>query len=388
MLRVLTLSTLFPDASRPDFGVFVERQTLELAARRDVELRVVAPLGLPPAPLARHPRYRARAGLPRRECWKGLTVDRPRFPVIPLVGARFSPALLAHSLLPLLRGIRREFDFDVIDAQFFWPDGPAAVAIGKALGVPVSIKARGSDIHLWGARPAYRRQILDAGSRAEGMLAVSRALKGDMAALGMPADRIGVHYTGVDHDRFVPVDRKAAKATLGIDGPLLVCAGHLIERKGQAIAIEAMLDLPGASLLLVGEGPARSALEAQIRRLGLGERVRLLGARPHAELPALLAAADVMVLPSAAEGLANVWVEALACGTPVVTCDVGGAREAIDRTAAGRLVARDAQSIARAVREVLAAPPSQAEVRSAAEHFTWAANCAALHGHLRALAKG
>src|SRR5262249_29167258 len=148
-------------------------------------------------------------------------------------------------------------------------------------------------------------------------------------------------------------------------------AGALMERKGQALAIAALARLPDATLILVGGGPDRGRLEGLARSLGLSDRVRFLGVRPHAELPALLAAADVMVLPTVSEGLANVWVESLACGTPVVTSDVGGARDVIDRPAAGRLVARDAEAIAGAARNLLDAPPGQEEVRAAAEKFSW-----------------
>jgi len=385
MLRVLTLSTLFPDATRPTFGVFVERQMLELAARADVELQVVAPLGIPPGPLRLHPRYRGMARLPLEERWKGLTVHRPPFPVLPLVGGRYSPALLASALKPLLHEIRKSFPFDVIDAEFFYPDGPAAARLAKAFGVPFSIKARGADIHHWGGQPGSARKIVAAGEAADGLLAVSAALKRDMIALGMPGERIRVHYTGVDLNRFRPADRAAAKASLGVAGPLLLTVGHLIERKGQAIAIDAMRLLPEATLLIAGEGPMRSALKARIAAAGLGERVRLLGAMPHEALPEIYSAADLMLLPAASEGLANVWVEALASGTPVVTTDVGGAREVIDRPAAGRLVERDPVAIAAAVRALLDAPPPQVEVRAAAERFTWAANSAALHDHLAGL---
>ncbi len=86
MLRVLTLATLFPDASRPNFGVFVERQTLCLAALDDVAVRVVAPVGLPPFPLRLAPPYRPLASLPAAETWKGLAVERPRFVNLPLTG--------------------------------------------------------------------------------------------------------------------------------------------------------------------------------------------------------------------------------------------------------------------------------------------------------------
>jgi teichuronic acid biosynthesis glycosyltransferase TuaC len=385
MLRVLTLSTLFPNAAQPTLGVFVERQTLGLAAHPDVELEVAAPVGLPVWPLSLHPHYARLRRLPREESWKGLRVHRPRFRVWPLVGAGRNAKAVADALLPGLRRLRARFPFDVIDAQYFWPDGPAAMHLADALGLPFSIKARGSDIYLWGGEPGIGEQIVAAGRRAAGLLAVSAALRDDMVALGLPSDRIRIHHTGVDLDRFHPVDRSAAKAALGVAGPLLVAAGGLIPRKGQSFAVEALALLPGATLFLVGAGPDGPALERLARSLGVADRVRLLGSQPHERLPGLLAAADVVVQPSGAEGLANVWVEALACGTPVVTTDVGGARDAIDRPEAGRLVPREAAAIAAAVRELLERPPAPAAVRAAAEKFSWDRNRDELYAHLSAL---
>lgn len=386
MLKVLTLATLFPDASRPNFGLFVERQTLELAARPDVELQVVAPIGIPPWPASLLGRYRPFEAVPRRESWKGLTVHRPRFPLIPKVGGRFTPALMARAVRPLLREIRARFAFDVIDAEFFYPDGPAAMRLARALGVPFSVKARGSDIHHWSGVPGCRDQIVAAGQAAAGMLAVSAALKRDMAALGLPAERIAVHYTGVDRERFRPVDRREAKRALGIEGPLVVSVGALIARKGQALVVEALAAIPGASLVLVGDGPERAALQAQAARLGIADRVRLTGALPPDEVAMLLAAADAMALPSQSEGLANAWVEALASGTPIVIADVGGARELLDRTEAGALVPHDPAAIAQAIRAILAAPPDREAVRATVDRFSWQRNAEALFAHLSAAA--
>lgn len=385
MLRVLTLATLFPDASRPNFGVFVERQTLGLAAHPDVDLRLVAPVGLPPSPLSRLSQYKPLAALPERETWKAMETWRPRFATLPGTQGRFHVAALVRRLKPLLTDIRRDFPFDVIDAEFFFPDGPAAIALGKHFDVPVSIKARGADIHHWGITPATAGQVIAAGRSADGMLAVSQAMKHDMAEIGIPAERIRVHSTGVDLARFAPIDRMKSKAAFGVTGPLVVSLGALIPRKGHDIVIRAVAQLPGASLLIAGDGPQRPQLEAEIAALGVGDRVRLLGSIPHSDLPVLLGAADVMALASSSEGLANAWVEALACGTPIVITDAGGAAEVVQNPAAGQIVARESDAFASAIRALLADPAPREETRAAALRFTWEANTAALYDHLSGL---
>jgi teichuronic acid biosynthesis glycosyltransferase TuaC len=388
LIRVLTLSTLFPDASRPVFGPFVERQTLGIAAHPDIELRVVSPLGLPPWPLSKLERYRGLNGLPQAEVWKGLQVYRPHFSHLPGFQGRFDSGAITRILLPLLTAIRREFPFDLIDAEFFFPDGPAAIELGKHFGVPVSIKARGSDIHFWGDASATQRQIVGAGQAAQGLLAVSAALKRDMVAMGMSEERIRVHYTGVDLDRFKPLDRMKTKTALGINGPLIASVGGLIARKGQPLVIDALTSIPSATLALIGNGPDRDMLSAQVSECGLTDRVIFTGSLPQDEIATWVAAADVMALPSASEGLANAWVEALACGTPIVIADVGGARELLSEPEAGRFVARDAADVSAAISDLLANPPQQADVRAVVEDFTWARNTQTLYDHFRGLTDG
>ncbi|MDB5412798.1 MAG: glycoside hydrolase [Rubritepida sp.] len=389
MLRVLTLSTLFPNIRQPTFGVFVESQTLALAARPGVEVRVINPIPMPPFPLNLHERYRALRDLPREENWKGLRVARPPMRVVPGLSGRFNPGLLAQAARGVLRQWREEgFDFDLIDAQFFYPDGPAAAQLGAEFDVPISIKARGADVHYWGSRRGCRERILEAAAQAGGLLAVSKSLSRDMAAMGMDPEKIAVHYTGCDLERFCLQDRVAAKAQLGVTGPLVVSLGALIPRKGHALVIEAMAELPGVTLLVAGAGPDHARLAALISARKLETRVRLLGSLPHAQLPPILAAADVMALASESEGLANAWIEAMACGTPVVTPDVDGAPEAIDRPAAGRLLQeRTPAAIATAIRSILADPPTPAAVRACAERFTWQRNALQLQQHLERVAE-
>ena len=156
-LNVLTLSTLFPDMSRPNFGVFVERQARELASRPDADVTVIAPVGVPYWPLSLAPHYAALRALPRKERWRELTVYRPIFRILPKIGGRTNVGAMTRAILPLVRRLHAERPFDVIDASFFFPDGPVARRLSRALGIPYSVKARGADIHYWGTQPGRAR---------------------------------------------------------------------------------------------------------------------------------------------------------------------------------------------------------------------------------------
>ncbi len=382
-LRVLSIATLFPDAVRPDFGGFVERSLREAAKDADIDLTVVAPLGLPPWPLSAHRRYAALANLPHVELRGGLTVHRPRFRLIPGLSGRWNPALIARAVLPLARQLAP----DIVDAQFYYPDGPAAMRIANTLGVPLIAKARGADISHWGRGRHSSDQVRATDAAAARSLAVSEALKTDMVALGMAADKIAVHYTGLDHDRFRPTDRGAAKTARGLIGPVLLCVGALIERKRQDLVIAALSQLPEATLLIAGRGEREGDYRKLATELGVADRVRFLGPVPNADLPALYAAADVTVMPSVSEGLANAWVESLACGTPLVISDAGGARELVRDSVAGRIVGWDVEEIVAAVGAILAEPPSQSDVSATVrDRFDWAKNGRELAAHWQSAA--
>jgi glycosyltransferase involved in cell wall biosynthesis len=169
------------------------------------------------------------------------------------------------------------------------------------------------------------------------------------------------------------MDRGASRAALGVTRPTLLSVGHLIERKGHRRVIEAMTRLPEFDLL-IAEGPEHGRLTRMIDRLGLKDRVRLLGARPHSELPALYSAADMLVLASSREGWANVLLEAMACGTPVVVSNIWGNPEVVRDTAAGIIAEENTpDGISAAARRLHAEPPVRAMTRAYAEQFSWAA---------------
>ena len=380
-LRVLSIATLFPDAARPNFGLFVEKSLRALAAQPGIDLTIVAPVGLPPFPLSLHRRYRALRDLPRSESWNGLTVLRPRFTLIPRIGARFNPGQVARAILSAVHGQ----SFDVVDAQFFYPDGPAAMRIADALDLPFSVKARGADISHFGHDRATRSQVIETGAKAAGLLAVSAAMRGEMADIGIDAQKIAVHYTGIDTARFHPGDRTSARAALAMDdAPAILTVGALIPRKGQALVIEALPLLPGLHYWLAGAGEEESRYRTLAAKLGVDGRVHFMGPVGNANLPQLYRAADVVVMPSASEGLANAWVEAIACGTPIIISEAGGAAELVTSPVAGRIVARSPKAIADAVQAILANPPSPADVAaSLGDRFDWDRNGRELAAHLR-----
>lgn len=384
-LRVLSLSTLFPSPARPHFGLFVARQAQALVQRGDVDMVVVHPVAVAMAPFDRWLTPPALRALPAMARDGGVEVHYPRYRYVPRIGLRWNPAAIASAVLPLARRLHAEAPFDLVDAQFFYPDGPAAARLARALGLPLSIKARGSDIHVLGRKPAARRAMVAAADQADGLLAVSEALKRAMVAFGMPGAKIRVHHTGLDHVRFRPLPRGQARAAIADlvpgDGPLLASVGNLVALKGHDLTIAALARLPGLRLVIAGGGPEERALRDLANRLGVADRVVLTGPLPAERLAAVLSAAQAMVLPSASEGLANAWVEALACGTPLVIPDVGGAREVVSAPSAGRIVARNVDGIVQAVRELLADPPEQTAVAANAARFSWEANAAELAAH-------
>jgi glycosyltransferase involved in cell wall biosynthesis len=373
-IRLVTFSTLYPNAIQPNHGVFVENRLRHLIASGEVISRVVAPVPYFPFRNARFGQYAEFAQVPTWEERHGLTINHPRYVLIPKVGMNLTPRLLAWAALPAIKAaIKAQGGADIIDAHYLYPDGVAAAIIGKALGLPVVMTARGTDVSLIPRYPVPRRMIQRACQRAAAVITVSAALKEGLVAMGVDPDHVTVLRNGVDLKLFRPMDRQATRRRLGLDGPTLISVGHLIERKGHHLIVEAMPSLPGFTLLIAGEGPERAHLERLIAELNLGDRVRLLGARPHAELPELYGAADALVLASSREGWANVLLEAMACGTPAIASPIWGNPEVVAKPEAGIIMAeRSAKGVADAVHTLFGPrKPTREATRAYASAFSW-----------------
>lgn len=373
MIKLLTFSTLYPSSVRPNHGIFVETRLRYLLASGEVQSIVVAPVPWFPFTSQYFGEYATYARTPREEIRNGIRVLHPRFALLPKIGMSTAPALLAAAALPTLhRLIREGYDFDLIDAHYYYPDGVAAVILGKLLNKPVVVTARGTDINLIPQYARARRMICWAANRAAKSITVCEALRTSMIDLGIRAERIVALRNGVDLERFRPVDRAAQRKMLGLDGFTLLSVGYLIPRKAHHLIIEALPLLPDTRLLIAGDGPEKEKLTRLAEALGVAARVTLLGALPQTELRNYYGAVDALVLTSSREGWANVLLEAMACGTPVVASNVWGTPEVVATTEAGVLMEeRTARGVAQAVKQLRAYYPDHAATRAYAEGFSW-----------------
>lgn len=371
--RTLVVCGLYPSRARPTFGVFVENRLRRLAATGRVQPTVLAPLPRYPSCARTFPALAPLLATPAREERFGIPVFYPRYAHLPRLGVLVQPWTVYRALLPIVRRLLRSGRrFDLVDAHYGYPDGVAAALLADRLDLPLVITARGTDLNLIARAFVPRLWLRRAVFRAQGLVAVCGALARVWQELGAPPERIRVLRNGVDLALFRPLPREPLRAAAGLDGPVLLCVGQLVERKGVHLVLDALVDLPRATLLIVGDGPLRRSLEQRARSLGIAHRVRFLGSVPHEELPAVYNLADVLVLASSREGWPNVLLEAMACGTPVVATAVWGTPEVVRAPEAGRLIGeRSPEAIRAAILDLLARPPARAATRAYAEAFGW-----------------
>ncbi len=385
-IELVVFSALFPSAVRPGAGLFIRERMFRVA--RHHPLAVVSPQPwFPGQGLIRRwrPGYRPQA--PAMEMQHGIRVYHPRYLAVPGLLRRFDGWAMAWASHALLRRLKGE-GARLIDAHFAYPDGEAAVRLGRWLGLPVTVTLRGTEVP-HSRNPARRPRLVRTLRAAARIFTVSDSLRRLALELGADAARTEVVGNGVDIARFHPVDRAAARRAVGVppDAQVLVSVGALVERKGMHRVIDCLPALierhPRLHYLIVGgaspEGDNRAELDAQVARLGLAGRVHFLGALPPDELKTPLSAADVFVLATRNEGWANVFLEAMACGLPVVTTDVGGNAEVVCRAELGTIVPfGDAAALRHALDGALDTPWDRAAILAYARANQWDARIAQL----------
>jgi glycosyltransferase involved in cell wall biosynthesis len=346
-MKILTLASVFPNPQQPVLGLFIRERMRHVGQR--AEVRVVAPIPVSPLdPLARRRKPGYRSVRPSGERMDhGLRVTHPGVLCFPGFLKSLDPFFFYRSLLGPLKRLKKDFPFQVIDAHFAYPEGVAAALLGRRLKVPFIVTLRGNEFVY--ARSALRApQIRWAFRRAARVVGVSESLARIARELGAREEQIRVVPNGVDLDRFRPLDRKECRRRLGLPekATILLSVGALVKRKGFHRVIEVLpalkASVPDLVFVAVGsssvEGDMSGELKAQVARLGLEDSVRFEGQRSPEELASYYPAADLFVLATWNEGWCNVFLESLACGTPVVTTDVGGNREVIKSDALGMVV--------------------------------------------------
>ena len=390
-MRVLVLASLFPHLLNETLGLSTYRRTVELARR--CEVRVVA--------------LRTRVDVPEREVRGGVEVVRPLWRRVPKLGVFLDGYRYAARVARALEGIRPDFDFDLIDAHWLYPDAFAAVRLGQRLGKPVAVTGRGSDVDEFLFRWPVRRLARAALRGAAQIVALTRRHKERMIEAGAEAERIAVIPNGVDTGLFCPGDRAEARRALGLpaEGVVLLSAGSIVRDKGHQHLIAGLArciadcQLPIADfgtsnsignrkleignqlrLYIAGPGDYRGALERLARERGVAERVTFLGRVAQSRMPLWYRAADLFCFGSYHEGCPNAVLEALACGTPVVSTDVGGIPDLVDEGRSGILFApRSDEAFAAALRTALAKPWDRAEIAEIGSRRSWAHVAAEYH---------
>ncbi len=339
-MKVLVLSHMYPTRRKPLVGIFV-RETIKRLSRQ-CGIKVICPYPwIPPLGTLN------ALAMPAQELQDGIEVYYPKY--LPLPGRIFLwiKGLWCFGFIwRAVAMIRKNFNFDIIHAFRVYPDGFAAVLLGKFLNKPVVISVHGSDINIIIRNYFIKQMIQFSLTRAKRIISVSYALKERVISLGISENKVRVISSMIDTDAFRPKHKNEAKLALNLPTgkKIVLFAGNFVTVKNPQVLINAALMMKKKGrrdvlFVLVGDGRLKSRMERQIKNFLLEEMFLLTGAKMYQEMPVWMNAADVFVLPSLAEGRPKVLIEAMSCGLAIVATRVGGIPEIIKDGQTGILVA-------------------------------------------------
>jgi len=383
-MKVLFVSNLFPNLHEPTRGVFNFHQVHHLSKFADVQ--VVAPV----ARSFTCGRYATTKPVPLEAELGGLKVWHPVSWYLPSLGTPFNAWLYASSVMPLIKRIHRDFPFDVILANWAYPDACGMARVARHFRVPLVASISGSDVNVQMTLPTHRWQILRMLRQNAATITRSRALKEVLVSRSADGGKIHVLYNGVDATRFLPMSRSEVRKVLQIpdDEQVVSYIGRLSPEKGVADLLEAMAILRDRSrltpqLLVVGDGRQRAELVRLADSLGLQAQITWVGMKKNHELAPYYNAADIACVPSHMEGVPNTALEAMACGIPVVGTRVGGIPEVLT-DATGLLVdPSQPKQLAAALATALSRTWDRPAIVAHSQQYSWAKNARTLSDLLR-----
>ncbi len=384
-IELLLITTLFPNSQEPNRGIFNYHLVKELQDWCNVT--VIAPIPwFPKANFLRHfSNWHRTSQLRGKEQIRGIDVYHPRYLAIPKLSGFLRALSLYFTLERVIRKIRGERSFDLINAHWIFPDGVAAVKVSKKLRLPIIVTGHGTDVNLYLTYSLRRVQIRDALQKTDVVSVVSPELKKKIVELSISEHKVRVIPNGVDSERFTPTDKASCRRRLGLpsDRKIVLFVGKLDTVKGIEYLLEATAEIRAACqnlfIAIVGDGPLYQSLIRKTQELDLTGLVTFFGAKPHEEIPLWMNSCDLFCLPSLREGWPCVIMEALACGKPVVASRVGGVPEIVNEKNGFLVEPRNSKDLAQGIERALERSWDIREILTTVNGFSWKASAQEYH---------
>jgi len=322
---ILFISNLFPNPLNPNMASFNRQQIVALSHYFDID--VVAPV-----PWQTKVKKKK---IPSKSEVNSIVSYHPTYFYTPGTLRELYGYFFYWSIHSCVKKLFKKKDYHAIYGSWLYPDGWACAKLAKELGVPLFLKVHGTDVNQLQPGSAVTHKSLEAVAQSKAVFCVSQALKKRLIELGADADKLHVVYNGIDKSIFYPTSQIESRKTLGcsLREYILLYVGNLKQTKGLgelAVAFKQVLEchqFNDARLMIVGHGAYESTLKSKLNNMGIMDRVEFLGSLPLEMIAKLMNAVDLLCLPSYMEGVPNVVLEAIACGTPVVATSVGGIPE-------------------------------------------------------------
>ncbi|MFB3885575.1 MAG: glycosyltransferase family 4 protein [Thermodesulfobacteriota bacterium] len=399
--KVLVISHMYPSSVDELRGLFIHHH-LKALRSAGVDFKLLRPLPWSPKMLwSLKEKWRHYGEVPKKEWVEDIEVRKIQYIELPIRSYRpFSGVSIFCGLLPYVLKLRKSFKFNILHAHTITPDGHAAVLLKQVFRVPIVCTVRGSDLNQYpfSSKRMYKitRHILE---RADAVITVSndlaRKVRQFVHSDGNEIKHPLVIYNGVDSNVFYRYEtsyRFRIRAGLGIppDGEVLCFVGRCEKEKGVFELLHAFMNsckyFRDTYLIMIGEGKDYPSFRNEIEKSKLIDRVFFVGAISQKSIPDYLNASDIFVLPSYAEGMANAVYEAMACGLPIITTNVGGMPEVISHGKEGLLSRpQDSRDLEACIIELLKDPGRSKEMgqrgrNKVKEEFSWEKNA---REHLR-----
>lgn len=366
-MKLVFLSNLFPDTKESYRGL--DNATVLHHLSKECEIRVIAP----------RPRLPWQPTV-ERQCREKDASFRPVYPqysYVPKIGSLFNDHLFANAIRKPLIDLKRKFDFQAILVAWTFPDACAIARLAPGLNVPFVTIVQGSDAHMYLQMPMRRKKIVAALRQASSSITRSAKLADLLREAGVPKEKLFPVYNGVDLETFRPGNKQITRRELGLkDIPTILFVGNFLPVKNPFLLIRAHAQLcqqyKPCQLVMIGGGPLEAASRQLAQTTAYAEHVVFAGRKDASQVAEYMRAADLLCLTSENEGVPNVVLEAFAAGVPVVSTDVGGISEVLNKPFLGKLVPRgDQDAMANALATQLAQQSQAGKIRERGEWFSW-----------------